>query len=187
MRERRQPTRPERWAPLRGNEASYEISTHGRLRSLDRTLAPQINRWGKSISRVVKGQMMKPKPDKNGYLHVNIRSHHTVCVHRMVAETFIPNPEGLPEINHDDGFEDNNIDENLVWVTTEQNANHAIEVLGRVTKGAPGKRVILDDGEWATIFISASAAARALGVNRSNVHNALLRDGRCHGFEVRYG
>lgn len=46
-------------------------------------------------------------------------------VHRMVALAWIPNPTGLPEINHLDGVKANNAADNLEWCTTEQNIRHA--------------------------------------------------------------
>lgn len=45
-------------------------------------------------------------------------------VHRLVAETFIPNPDNLPQVNHIDENTKNNNYSNLEWVTSKQNANH---------------------------------------------------------------
>lgn len=46
-------------------------------------------------------------------------------VHKAVAETFIPNPDNLPEINHKDGNKQNNDISNLEWCSRSQNTKHA--------------------------------------------------------------
>lgn len=45
-------------------------------------------------------------------------------VHRLIAEVFIPNPQGLPEVNHKDGVKDNNHVDNLEWVSSSANTKH---------------------------------------------------------------
>ncbi len=65
---------------------------------------------------------------RNGYLayteSINSKKRN-VSVHRMVAETYIPNPHNLPCVNHIDGNKENNHVSNLEWVSHKENAQHA--------------------------------------------------------------
>ena len=58
-------------------------------------------------------------------LFLNDKTRKSFAVHRLIAETFIPNPLNLPQINHIDENKLNNNVNNLEWVTVRQNANHA--------------------------------------------------------------
>lgn len=72
-----------------------------------------------------------PQIDKDGYLVVNLYEggkYKTKKIHRLVAETFIPNPQKKPEVNHIDGDKTNNWYWNLEWVTTKENHLHAYKI-----------------------------------------------------------
>jgi len=70
----------------------------------------------------------------NGYFHVGLLrdgKRKNFYVHRLVAETFLPNPKGLPEVNHLDGNKLNNHVENLEWCTSSHNIQHAYTIGAR--------------------------------------------------------
>lgn len=76
-------------------------------------------------------KILKPRKNKQGYLYVDLSLGHrklvkSVLVHRLIAETFIPNPDNKPQVNHKDGNKQNNCVNNLEWVTNQENINHSI-------------------------------------------------------------
>lgn len=76
------------------------------------------------------GIILKQHPNRDGYLAVTLytNSHgnkKTVSVHRLVACTFIENPDGKREINHIDGDKSNNNVKNLEWNSISENRIHA--------------------------------------------------------------
>ena len=66
---------------------------------------------------------MKPTLSEDGYLKIFIKGRHT-CVHRLVAETFIPNPNNLEQVNHIDENRFNNDADNLEFCTPEYNLKY---------------------------------------------------------------
>lgn len=76
-------------------------------------------------------RMLKQRNNKKGYpsIYLTINGKGTtLVVHRLVAQTFIPNPENLPQVNHIDGNKENNSVENLEWCTNEYNMKHSWEI-----------------------------------------------------------
>ena len=107
-------------------EGLYKVSNWGKILSLD------YNHTGKS-------ELRTPVENKDGYFTVQLSKNgkkKTCLVHRLVAQTFIPNPENLPEVNHKDENKKNNfvflnedcsVDKeksNLEWKTHRDNINH---------------------------------------------------------------
>lgn len=90
----------------------YEVSTLGRVR-----------KWQDGET-----QILTPKLTDRGYSRVELKidgRSNSYRVHRLVAQAFIPNPEGKPEINHINGVKTDNRVENLEWCTRSENMLHA--------------------------------------------------------------
>ena len=92
----------------------------------------QINNFGKIKSAYKKGnncnnKILKVSYTYNGYERVGLSKNNKTkkyLVHRLVAETFIPNPNNYPCINHKDENKQNNNINNLEWCTRSYNINY---------------------------------------------------------------
>ena len=110
------------WKDVSGYEGYYQVSTNGRVRSVDR-----ISCGGRNNSKRYRYGVVLKQLDNKGYKLVNLYKEgraKKVIVSRLVAETFIDNPGNKPEVNHIDEDKENNSVTNLEWVTPKENSNH---------------------------------------------------------------
>ncbi len=112
----------EKWSPVVGWESLYEVSSRGRVRSLDRVVKNYPD-----CTRVWRGRYLKATPSNAGYPIISMSNSGLVknrMVHQLVAASFIPNTHNKPHINHKDGDKTNNNMENLEWCTHKENMQH---------------------------------------------------------------
>lgn len=110
----------EEWRSIPGYEGSFEVSSMGRIRRLDRIVHRKDG-----ISYLLKGAIRKLTVANNGYPTVGL-GNNNLTVHRLVAQAFIPNPENLPLVLHKDGDKRNPRVSNLRWGTYSDNAYDAV-------------------------------------------------------------
>lgn len=186
----------ENWKSIPGYEGKYEVSDLGRVRSL--------NYRGKAGFV----QVMRATINKHGYPVVGLHGekYKTCSVHRLVALAWLPNPEGLPEVDHINTIRTDASVRNLRWCTKSQNFSNEItrahlkeahELAKGKKKHTTRRRLSViqykEEGHGRELKIvarykNADEAAAALGVNISSISYACNGPGRrCHGFILEYG
>lgn len=116
------------WKDIPGYEGYYQISSCGNVKSL-----PKIKKIFCEKEYITKEKILGVDKNSRGYKRIWLSKEgkrKRIFVHRMVAETFIPNPDDKPCVNHIDcNIENNNVN-NLEWCTKKENSEHAVK-LGR--------------------------------------------------------
>lgn len=142
-----------------GYEGLYGITSCGRV-------------WSYRAKR-----FLKPFDNGKGYLRVSLRKdgkRKDFLVHRLVAETYLPNPDNLSQVNHKDEDKSNNALPNLEWCTAVYNINYSL-----------AKKVICV--ETGKIFESVNEAAEAVNRNAKTLSNHLRgRKKTCAGLHFKY-
>jgi hypothetical protein len=121
--------------PIKGYEGIYEIHSNGRVWS--------VKRFNKQ-NRLCGDLFLSLHDNSSGYKKVILTKNNkskSFYIHRIVAESFIPNPKNLPCVNHKDGNPSNNNLENLEWCSYSENIKHSFKFLNRkpTMKGNFGK------------------------------------------------
>jgi len=107
------------WKNVKGYESLYQVNNFGKIKSL-------------RFNRLLSGSI-----NSNGYKYMMIKvdgKGKLISLHRLIANTFIPNPENKKCVNHIDGNKLNNDLSNLEWCTYSENAVHAFKINIRTNK-----------------------------------------------------
>lgn len=119
----------EEWRDVVGYEGLYQVSNLGKVKRLKGTVLC-VGEKQKPFTITVYETILKLSDKKHGYIHCALSKNGkltTRTVHRLVMETFVPNPDNLPQVNHIDGDKSNNKISNLEWSSSSHNIRHALE------------------------------------------------------------
>lgn len=106
----------------------YEVSNTGKVRNKS-FLKCSVNKGG-PYSFMTKTKELAQLLNDQGYMQLRLMVDgvkFTRKVHRMVAETFLDNPDNLPVVNHLNSNRSDNRAENLEWCTVQQNIQHSYD------------------------------------------------------------
>ena len=180
-------TESEVWKDVTEYEGFYQVSNRGNVRSVARRGLQGYRR---------RGRVLKPWYDSGGYCRVNLCKNgksKTRSVHRLVAEAFLPNPNGLPQVNHRDEVKDNNNVENLEWCDSMYNNNYGTrtERLSKKVKATnikTGEVLIFNSTQEAgrNGYSYGGVAAACRGVYKAST-GKMIGDGRLYkGYRWEY-
>lgn len=170
------------WKDIKDYEGYFEVSNLGNFRSKDR-----IIKYKQSGTRNYPGKPLKTETIVEGYQRIVLMKEgikkRYMC-HRLVAQTFIPNPENKPFVNHINGNPQDNRVCNLEWCTQSENELHSYRNLGNTMKGKTHPRPVWRcSDKMCIMFNSISAAIRNTGAGCiEGVKKAIVANREYHGY-----
>lgn len=149
------------WKDVIGYEGLYQVSNLGRVKSL--------------LRGGTEGKILCPLEHRQGYLHVRLCKkgvYKQFSIHRLVAITYLDNPNNFLEVNHIDENKKNNRVDNLEWCNNRYNVNYGTGILRNKLKHQKQVKQFDIEGNLIDTFESIQEASKVTKVHYTNI-------GRC--------
>ena len=181
------------WKPIPGYEGYYEASNTGLIRSVPRTIILKTKKLEDRPCEY-KSKILKPYLSQHNRSNILPRQQivlsvdgktKSLQVHRLIAQTFIPNPNNYETVNHIDGNTFNNTVENLEWVSKVDNIRHSFKN-NLVHTQKPVVQIDPKTNEIIKIYPGESEACRRIGISQGKIGRAIRRNGTCRGYKWKY-
>ena len=183
------------WKDIPIYKGTYQASNLGNIRSLYRTITYKTND-GNVHHKFCKGKLLKQRISNTGYFRTPINFNgfkRDISTHRLIAITFLENPNNFPQVNHIDGNRLNNKVENLEWVSMSENVIHAYKTglnYGLRDELSPHKKAVIQldkYGKFIKRWCSATQAARELGCHKQGIYQVCIHKKKtCCGYIWKY-
>lgn len=164
------------WKDVLGYEGLYQVSNIGRIKSMARYIV--CGHGGRNKRETI----LKNQTHPQGYPQIELNvggKFRLIKIHRLVAESFLPNPNGLLVVNHINGIKEDNRVENIEWCTHQHNIIHAVKTgLRKVGRGEKSGNVKLKESDIPQIRAlvktnSQRNVAKMFGVTQGTVQSIL--------------
>ena len=172
------------WKDIKGYEGLYQVSNMGRVKSL-RNFSGVHKKYYKYE------KIMKLVNNGKGYLTVMLSNNKVKkhkYIHRLVAQTFLPNPNNLPEVNHKDEDKKNNCVCNLEWCERQYNNQYGTKnKRGAENRGIKVVQIDIDTNKIINTFSSMREVARTTGFLFSSIQGCCTgKYKQAYGYKWRY-
>ena len=172
----------EQWKPVVGYEGKYEVSNHGRVRSVDHIVTHPNSQNGEDAEYLHHGRILKQITNPKGYYMVGINDHDGIHrlkpVHQLVARAWVPGWYEGAIVNHKDECKTNNRPDNLEWCDYQHNntwGSRIRQVQERFIASGHARPICQYDmqGNFIQEFESVQEASRVTGLNRNSINQCL--------------
>lgn len=160
----------EEWRDIPGYEGFYQVSNFGEVRSVSRDV---VTKDGRIFH--YKEKSLSPSSVRGGYQGVMLCKsgvNKSIMVHRLVAQSFLANPDNLPEVNHKDRNVTNNRADNLEWCTRLYNSRYDGAVARRSALYKKPVRQLSLNNVIINEYSSVKEASRQTGICRTSISKA---------------
>jgi len=158
------------WRDVVGYEGIYQVSNTGEVRRIS------YNDCKKRM-KLKEPRLISKRLDKDGYYKVSLYDSERVYIknkfiHRLVAEAFLNKNINCNQVNHINGFKNDNNVENLEWVNQSQNRRHCLTHLNPKLKNNKLSKPVIQytiDNKYVNEYPSAKEAQRQTGIQQANI------------------